>query len=706
MRVNGRLLFAAAVLLGVVLMWAIGLRGCDGSSGFRSTSPGTHAAEEPHISGGLPPIESVPSPGVGTLTLEPHRSPVTLEGRKGETKVVRGRVLRAGVGQAVANATVSILTGTSSRPNWRIDSPELWKRLELAREEQGGYGASLEYRRLTSLRAWKPGYSDTTDSDGSFAIDLPLDFPLFRFEVEGKHVVYAKDAWFELGSAEVEEGVVLEVEPAGNLRVALRDLQGRPVAGGRIGVVRHPYAWDGPLARGETGEDGLFESFGLRPGVHRVVAAGPGCGPGVREPVEVQPGVTTRLEIELPPETFVAGRTEDENGEAVPDAIVRVMLEQVGRVGVLDPDLGRILGSAGLWETVTDGAGRFRVGSLPRRRVRVQAQKGGLLSPEEITRELPDEGGAEDVVLVFEQGHSVAGRVVDDEGIPVPGAAVSARTESGGPLPRGARRPRLSWSAGRTSTDGSFRLTGLAAGAVSVEAKKEGVGWMSKPRVQTGTENLELSLAAEAGVAGVVKEAASGAPVRRFNVQVSSALVPDIFGSGSSSWIEPERPFVSEDGSFVLEGLRPGRTAIVVRAEGFAEERHQIALESGRTVRGLEFSLGRSVTVRGVVVETGTGSPIPDAMIHEELRLEPGGTWTPTSRNATRTDADGRFELDSVRPGARLQVSHDSFVEVTTDPIAAAAGSTSEGLVITLSRGGAIEGYARGSDGSPLSPRT
>src|SRR6185436_20984461 len=98
----------------------------------------------------------------------------------------------------------------------------------------------------------------------------------------------------------------------------------------------------------------------------------------------------------------------------------------------------------------------------------------------------------------------------------------------------------------------------------------------------------------------------------------------------------------------------------------------------------------------GQVVEQGGRTPIANArvMMFSMARPQAG---PPQVLEAT-TDAEGRFTLDNVLPGAyRLQASKAGYAIQMFDTqqliVEVLPGQTRDGVTVSLSRGGAIAGH-------------
>lgn len=106
----------------------------------------------------------------------------------------------------------------------------------------------------------------------------------------------------------------------------------------------------------------------------------------------------------------------------------------------------------------------------------------------------------------------------------------------------------------------------------------------------------------------------------------------------------------------------------------------------------------------GQVVEQGGRTPIANArvMVFSMARPQAG----PPQVLEAATDAEGRFTLDNVSPGAyRVQASKAGYAMQMFDTqqliVEVLPGQTREGISVALSRGGAIAGHVMDSAGAP-----
>lgn len=162
-----------------------------------------------------------------------------------------------------------------------------------------------------------------------------------------------------------------------------------------------------------------------------------------------------------------------------------------------------------------------------------------------------------------------------------------------------------------------------------------------------------------------------------------------------------------ENGTFVWEGIRPGKYRIYVSAAGYAIlDLGWVDLENEYAI---DVRLVAGGTIRGHVLDEVTGNPVPGALVLSEedapqdgLLLFPDADdyqWLPKS---TRTLADGSFELVNVSPGRHtLRFNAEGYGAVWIDDVTVTEDAITDGLSVVLEAGGAVEGLVTHADGSP-----
>lgn len=586
------------------------------------------------------------------------------------------------------------------------------------------------------------GISTTTDRDGAFHFpELP----------EGRYQIYA---WKEQLVARTQvvprygAGPFLPVE----LRVELGSiLVGRVVDRdegiGLAAAVELRASVEGEAPRyARSGDDGVFRVEGLPAGAWIADAYAPGfLSPGAIELAAGQ-GVP---ELSLVRGGVIEGRVVDAEGTPIAGASVRALIgtgasasehsaavEQdrlrrfsgviatsVGTTGVAGADpqllprgeLGVLIGpippipppgatiavSAALdptrvslaaepeplpvafaqaptWTTGTDG--RYRITGLPKGRVTAAALLAGLA--EGRSRAVALEAGAVmiDVDIVLAAGAIIVGTVTDQHGVPVPGATVRATPEAGRPIDA------------FVDSAGAFTL-GPLIGAVELVASARGHTSASAQVTLPAAKGLTPSevshrfvlVVADAVFAGLIDDAAGAI--------VDAATLEVLDGPAAG-----RRAVAGSDGTFVIDMLPPGALRVRVTHPDYPPvELEGLAAARGAPTARLRMPLGGAV--EGVVLDATTGAP----MIGVGLTgTGPGGAAT-----EVKTDAQGRFRLGPLAPGAwKLATKPAGYVpaarEVDVTATREPGGVSVRDVRIDLERGALLAGTVRDARGQRI----
>ena len=295
-------------------------------------------------------------------------------------------------------------------------------------------------------------------------------------------------------------------------------------------------------------------------------------------------------------------------------------------------------------------------------------------------------------------GAELRGHVLTKSGAPVEGAMLFVRSSGGG-------------GSGTSRKDGSYHIDGLNRGNYLVSVQSEqGVspmaGW--KVDVQTTTVDKDLVLDDGGTIKGIVVDA-DGKPVAGANITAQS----DPEGDSASSGLLPPRS--SEDGGFVINGLRPGRVRVVA-SRGWTEEMRkpgsnddakqgeQVTVAAGQTASVRLVVESQSAAIKGTCVDAD-GKPITDAFVSAARESDAAGSqhssvtetrWTWDDK-PTLTTTDGRFELGELSPGAyTVRAERKGGAEAIAEHVAA---GTSIKLVFRPT--GQIDGIVHGAGSTP-----
>ena len=273
----------------------------------------------------------------------------------------------------------------------------------------------------------------------------------------------------------------------------------------------------------------------------------------------------------------------------------------------------------------------------------------------------------ENVLLTLAAGWTLTGRVVDEGGAAVAGAAVFT--------PHTQHASRL-----LTAADGTFSLGGLALSGARHLLMVRHADFVAQDVyiVESGPRHLEITLAKGTEVAGTV--VCADLPVPAAKVVITPA-------AGG----QPATSFTKEDGSFVVRGVRPGQHELQVTGRGFAKHVSLIEVVTQAAVANVVLTPERAITGRVVDQQ---GRPVASILIRAVVQST-GASIDATDLSRNTTDHSGRFHLGSlpdqivtlqlIRKGALL---HRQDVQAGLDDCVIVVGAYSvlDGLVVdTLS---------------------
>jgi hypothetical protein len=257
------------------------------------------------------------------------------------------------------------------------------------------------------------------------------------------------------------------------------------------------------------------------------------------------------------------------------------------------------------------------------------------------------------VVVTVDRGISVSGRVVRPDGTPVAAAIVDAPTIV---APRTAD----------TNSDGTFTLTGLAAGPAVLTAHSIDGNLSSPPVTVTApAKDVTITIPRGARIEGRVLDHATQQPVTDFSVSLPARGPRQFAGQAPQ-----EKTLHADDGSYAIDNVPPGAVNLTARAAGYLTgSRVDINTEDGKTVTGIDIQLDRGATISGHVTSHGAAIAGAEVLQASERTMQLG----PQGGGVT-TDADGMYKLDGIAEGERLIEFHKTGFITAQKPVEVKSG--------------------------------
>jgi len=236
-----------------------------------------------------------------------------------------------------------------------------------------------------------------------------------------------------------------------------------------------------------------------------------------------------------------------------------------------------------------------------------------------------------------------------------PGAEITGRVTRGGIGVEGVNITAISMD-GTTTTmtapDGSFHLTDLTPGQMMLAAAKFDAFILGNRPVTAPAHDVNIDLPTGGRITGRVVDKSTHNPVTSFQAGVTTSRS----GGGMVMMMPPMlKSFTSDDGSFVLENVRPGPTEVVVNAPGYTAGRvSNLEVEDGKSLPDVEVALETGVRLVGRVTDS-SGAPIPAVTIRNDS-MRGGGSrvmrFDPMDAPVV-TDPNGEYSMEAQEPGER-----------------------------------------------------
>ncbi|MBN1774623.1 MAG: carboxypeptidase regulatory-like domain-containing protein [Deltaproteobacteria bacterium] len=550
------------------------------------------------------------------VTLPPAGRIDDLQVELGEGARVAGIVVTDGDGRPVADATVSISVG--------------------GRSAGPGRGMGALFRGPGAAAEPEPDGELSARTDGSGRFEL-LHVAAGRRTVVATHAAHPQvQRTVEVPSAGDLTGVELRMPAGGAIAGTVTDQRRGAAVAEAIVVARASGEGRGGGAFGNTqvGAGGSYRLEGLAAGRYEVTVVVPPSdaggrlrGPEFSVPKEavVRSGETTTVDFQLGGGTTVSG-VVSQAGAPVPGASITFSPEQ-GAFG-------------GRRSTVADDDGSYVLEDVAPGSYVVRVERTSLRA---VVPDVPEH----ELNLEIPAG-AIAGFVRDAAtGVGIADARVRARTALAGGA--AASPPGAGAGSAETGPDGSFEVTGLAAGSYELQVShaEYSPGQVTVELPATGRlDGVEVRLEPGVRIGGRVVNEADQPVAEAFVLLLdpqTGAMVPG----------DPRGRMTGTDGSFELTGVAPGTWKLQASASGYATSA-AVAVDASTGAENVVLRVTPGGRVEAVVVDS-SGAPVagvPVALVDPDTG---SGTFAAMpgrgAGRSPRSDDGGRVVFEHVRPG-------------------------------------------------------
>lgn len=275
---------------------------------------------------------------------------------------------------------------------------------------------------------------------------------------------------------------------------------------------------------------------------------------------------------------------------------------------------------------------------------------------------------------------AISGTIRGPEGSPIPNAHVCATSDAEARLGIDDRTPRCV----RADPHGRYVIDDLLPIATEVHAsaatfkparweRREQAGTRYQVRLRAGQTAKDIDITLEPGgvlIRGVIKDI-SGGVIEGAHVTIAS-------GYGGPD--ESHAHALSDDAGEFEQWVAPGELAVIAQIEGYAVG-WVLAVAPGQFV---ELFLTPESVLVGKVVLADSGEPVEGAVVI------PGEHYSDVT---AKTDANGRFRIDRLRPGTyKPSAETDALYGQAAEQVHLGLSETSDEVIIRVHPAVLVEG--------------
>ncbi|MSR46012.1 MAG: hypothetical protein EXS13_02925 [Planctomycetes bacterium] len=559
----------------------------------------------------------------------------------------------------------------------------------------------------------------TTDADGRF---LLLGLGAGQFDVTARAIGYDEaTVSAAAGGPPIEivlptrgafEGIVISQQSGKPLHEFTLHLERKSTGGGGMFDVADMQRTV-PLSLAFAHEQGKFRVAGVAPGELRIAITAAGHGRWQGAWFTLADGTTRKgIIATLGPEAVIEGIVvAAADGAPIAGAQLRLVAADQAMMQKL------IAGMLGDTAATSGADGRFRIGELGAGSHKLAVKKDRFVETEPPAITLAEGETSALLRIELASGAEIFGNVVDADGHPLAGASLMCQDIA-----------RMAIRSAKSDAAGNYRFEGLAPGnfALTRMPAEMAIGSdkffeQMQGQIETRTiklsagESLRVDFGAQIKGSAVLvgRVVSGGAPVPDALVQVIASEQGGKVGSVGGG---VAMGTCDHDGRFRVERLHAGRAFAQVNlgdpgGGGMNAVLVPVLLEAGATtevtlevpaasVSGEVLEVGSRKPLAGIAVYVGAAPDAPTAGIEMAMRRS----------LAVRTDANGKFRLDHVRPGRCRVVAGagdllgggSSDYGVGSSPIVVPAVGAVDAGTLLLAPAARISGQLVDGTGKPL----